>query len=86
MLRMVPNRTIYMHPYERLINAHTSNISAKVRVTGSPAASGVWKMVRIALVHTPLVVIHAHPKEIQVTKRAAPTLGSASSTRAGASR
>ena len=63
MLRIVPNRTIYIQPYERLISAHTSDISAKVRVTGSPAASGIWKVVRIALVHTSLTAIHPNSKE-----------------------
>lgn len=49
MLRMVPNLTIYMHPYDKLINAHMSESSAAVRVTGSSAALWIWNIVKIAL-------------------------------------
>ncbi len=40
-LRMVPNRTIYKIPHERLINALTREERAAVRVNGSFAASWI---------------------------------------------
>ena len=49
MLLIVPNRTIKRQPKARLISAHTRDIKAAVRVTGSYAISGTWNMVMIAL-------------------------------------
>lgn len=49
MLRMFPKITIYVMPYERLINALIREQSAAVRITGSDAASGIWNMVKMAL-------------------------------------
>ena len=40
MLLIVAKRTIYMRPYDRLINAETREINANVLVIGSFAASG----------------------------------------------
>ena len=50
MLRMVPKRTMYMIPYERLINALTREHNAAVRVNGSDAASCIWNKVKMALI------------------------------------
>lgn len=49
MLLIAANRTIYIHPYVKLINEQTNDTMAVDRVTGSAAASGIWKIVRIAL-------------------------------------
>lgn len=49
MLLMVPNLTINMHPYDRLIKAHISDSKAAVLVTGSSSALGIWNIVKIAL-------------------------------------
>jgi hypothetical protein len=46
---IVPNLTMYMQPYERLARAQMRDKSDVVRVNGSPAAIGIWNMVRIAL-------------------------------------
>lgn len=48
-LLIVPNRIMKRHPKARLINAHTRDMRATVRVTGSYAISGTWNMVIIAL-------------------------------------
>lgn len=48
-LRIVPNWTMYMHPYIRLMRAKINEKIAAHRVKGSPAASGTWNMVRMAL-------------------------------------
>ena len=49
MLLIVPKRTMKRQPKARLISAHTRDIRAAVRVTGSYAISGTWNMVTIAL-------------------------------------
>jgi len=50
MLRIFPKRTMYMIPYERLINALTREHSAAVRINGSLAASCIWNRVKMALI------------------------------------
>lgn len=47
--RIVPKCTMYTHPNESETSAQTSESSADQRVSGSPAASGIWKIVRIVL-------------------------------------
>ena len=49
MLLIVPKRTMKRQPKARLISAHTRDMRAAVRVTGSYAISGTWNMVMIAL-------------------------------------
>lgn len=49
MLRIDPKYTIYTHPYDKLINAKTSESSADHLVRGSSAASCIWKIVRMVL-------------------------------------
>jgi hypothetical protein len=49
MLLIVPNRMMKRQPKARLISAHTRDMRAAVRVTGSYPISGTWNMVTIAL-------------------------------------
>ena len=49
MLLIVPNRMMKRQPKVRLISAHTRDMRAAVRVTGSYPISGTWNMVTIAL-------------------------------------
>jgi hypothetical protein len=49
MFLIVLNRMMKRQPKERLINAHTRDTRATVRVIGSYAISGTWNMVMIAL-------------------------------------
>lgn len=55
MLLIVPNRMIKRQPKVRLISAHTRDMRAAVRVTGSYPISGTWNMVTIALQRRVLV-------------------------------
>ena len=50
MLRMVSKCTLYMIPFERLINALTREHSVAVRVNGSDSASCIWNRVKMALI------------------------------------
>jgi len=48
-LLIVPNRMMKRQPKVRLISAHTRDVRAAVRVTGSYPISGTWNMVTMAL-------------------------------------
>jgi len=49
MLLIVPNLTIYTHPYVKLISAHIRETRAAVLITGSFVALWTWNVVKIAL-------------------------------------
>jgi hypothetical protein len=78
MLLIVPNLTIYIHPYDKLIKEQISESSAKVRVMGSLAACGIWNTVKIALKQTVNTKIH-HWEQETLTKQVKPKQDSTSS-------
>lgn len=49
MVLIVPNLTMYMHPYSKLIKANINESSAVDLVSGSPEAPGIWNRVKMAL-------------------------------------
>lgn len=87
MLLIVPNRTMKRQPKARLINAHTRDMRAAVRVIGSYAISGTWNMVMIAeqmRAETRLSVFHSLRSESMNSSQEFLNLAKAGDTAGGA--
>jgi hypothetical protein len=65
-LRMVPNRMIYMQQYNRLIKVQTSDNNATLLVTTSAIAASNWRRDKMAL-QVPIRHLSEYKKERVLT-------------------